>query len=212
MRRGSKRPRLERCAKIAQAVAVPVAASFADEVALAEVRVWDATIERVAVGGRKASEEACCGALAELRRSDVQALVDELVRRGLSGSPVHGILNALRAVLRRPLKADQFLVNPTERLDLPAGAQIRQRAASPVEAAALLDALPLEDRALWATAFYAGLRRGELRALRCSDIDEAVTEIRVQRGWDDVEGAIEPKSQKGIRRVPVAAALPLILL
>jgi integrase len=151
--------------------------------------------------------------VSQVRRRDVQErLVDDLVARGLSGSRIRGVLNALRAVLRRPLQADELIADPTGRLDLPAGERARERAASPTEAAALLAALPEDDRALWATAFYAGLRRGELRALRWSDIDSGCTEIRVQRGWDDVEGVIEPKSKKGIRRVPVASALRLLLL
>jgi integrase len=88
----------------------------------------------------------------------------------------------------------------------------RERVASAAEAAGLLAALPDEDRALWATAFYAGLRRGELRGLRWDDVDEAVTIIHVRHGWDDVEGEIAPKSKKGTRKVPVAAALRLQLL
>lgn len=65
---------------------------------------------------------------------------------------------------------------------------------------------------MWATAFYAGLRRGELRALRCDDINDASTLITVRRGWDDVEGEIGPKSRKGTRTVPIAGTLRLILL
>jgi integrase len=64
------------------------------------------------------------------------------------------------------LQADELAADPTQRLDLPAGERARERAASPTEAAALLAALDDADRALWATAFYAGLRRGELRGLR----------------------------------------------
>jgi integrase len=151
--------------------------------------------------------------VAQLRRRDVQELlVDELVTIGRSGSRIRGVLNALRAVLRRPLQADELQTDPTGRLDLPAGDRARERAASPAEAAGLLAALDESDRALWATAFYAGLRRGELRALRWSDVDDALAEIRVERGWDDEEGEIAPKSEKGTRRVPVAAALRLILL
>ena len=151
--------------------------------------------------------------VSQLRRREVQVLlVDDLVGRGLSGSRIRGVLNALRAVLRRPLQADELQADPTDRLDLPAGDRARDRAASPSEAAALLAALPDEDRALWATAFYAGLRRGELRALRWGDVDDAVSEIRVSRGWDDEEGEIAPKSEKGVRRVPVAASLRLVLL
>lgn len=58
-----------------------------------------------------------------------------------------------------------------------------------------------------ATAFYAGLRRGELQALRVRDIDLRSNVIAVERGWDQVEGVIEPKSRAGRRRVPLLAIL-----
>ena len=54
---------------------------------------------------------------------------------------------------------------------------------------------------------YAGLRRGELQALRVSDLDLAAGVIRVERGWDPTEGAIELKSHAGRRKVPIAAVL-----
>jgi integrase len=60
---------------------------------------------------------------------------------------------------------------------------------------------------LWATAFYAGLRRGELQALRGSDIDLKRSEIHVQRSWDQEEGPIAPKSKAGTRTVPLLAVL-----
>jgi integrase len=60
-----------------------------------------------------------------------------------------------------------------------------------------------KDRALWATAIYAGLRRGELRALRREDVDLATGVIHVRRGWDGVKGEIAPKSAQGRRRVPI---------
>jgi integrase len=60
---------------------------------------------------------------------------------------------------------------------------------------------------MWATAFYAGLRRGELQALRVCDIDFEANTINVERGWDQVEGVIEPKSFAGWRTVPLLAIL-----
>jgi integrase len=65
---------------------------------------------------------------------------------------------------------------------------------------------------LWATAFYAGLRRGELRGLHCDDVDTEARQIYVRRGWDDVEGAIAPKSRKGTRVVPMGGELRRMLL
>jgi integrase len=40
----------------------------------------------------------------------------------------------------------------------------------------------------------------------------AATEIRVSRGWDDVEGESAPKSSKGERTVPVSGTLRRYLL
>ena len=71
----------------------------------------------------------------------------------------------------------------------------------------MIAAVPDGDRAVWATAMYAGLRRGELRALRWADVDLAAGVIRVERGWDAKQGAIEGKSRAARRTVPIAARL-----
>jgi integrase len=75
----------------------------------------------------------------------------------------------------------------------------------------LLDALREEDRALWATAFYAGLRLGELRGLRVSDVDLDAGSISVEHGWDVKEGSIAPKSRAGVRTIPVPPVLAELL-
>jgi integrase len=61
----------------------------------------------------------------------------------------------------------------------------------------MLEALPEAERALWATAFYAELRRRELRALHWEDVDERVTVMHMRRAWDEVEREIEPKLRRG---------------
>ena len=50
---------------------------------------------------------------------------------------------------------------------------------------------------------YAGLRISEARALRWTAIDFEAGVIRVARGWDDHEGEQDPKSDAGVRAVPV---------
>ncbi len=57
-------------------------------------------------------------------------------------------------------------------------------------------ALPIEDRCLWWTAALAGLRRGELRGLRWSDVDLEANVIVVERSWDEKEGPVPPKSPR----------------
>jgi len=61
-------------------------------------------------------------------------------------------------------------------------------------------------------ALYAGLRRGELLALRWEDVDLAAGVIDVVRSWDLVEGPIAPKSVKGTRKVPIASVLRALLV
>jgi integrase len=145
--------------------------------------------------------------LSEVQRGDVQALADRLTGQGLSASTVQNTLDPLRVIYRRAIRRNLVSVDPTEGLELRRPRGRRERIAAPEEAAALLAALPEEDRALWATALYAGLRRGELRALRWADVDLKAKTIRVQRAWDDEEGEQDGKSEAARRSVPVLAPL-----
>ena len=145
--------------------------------------------------------------LTDVTRADVQDLADALTAEGLSASTVQNTLDPLRVIFRRAIRRDIVAVDPTENLELRRPRGQRDRIAMPSEAAALLAALPEDERALWATAMYAGLRRGELRALRWSDVDLPGRVIRVARGWDDVEGEQDVKSEAGERDVPILDVL-----
>ena len=118
----------------------------------------------------------------------------------------------LRVIYRRALSLEDVSVNPTSRLDLPAADGTRERFATPEEAHALIAALPADQRALWATAFYGGLRRGELIALRIEDVDLEANVIRVRRSWDRIEGEVDLKSARGRRDVPISRTLRRYLL
>lgn len=138
---------------------------------------------------------------------DVQDFADSLLAEGLSGGTVANILNPLQAMYRRLVRREVVATNPTVDIDLPRPRRRRERILSPLESLNYLEALPIEERALWATAFYAGLRRGELRALRVSDVDLARNELHVLRSWDAVEHEIDPKSDAGRRTIPIVAIL-----
>ncbi len=145
--------------------------------------------------------------LSEVTRADLQNFVDGLLDRKLAPSTIRNTMNPLQALYRHAVRRELVTVNPTREVDLPAARGRRERIATATEAARLIDALPDSDRAIWATAFYAGLRRGELQALRSSDIDLGHAEIAVQRSWDQYEGPIAPKSKAGVRTVPILAVL-----
>jgi integrase len=145
--------------------------------------------------------------LADIRRSDLQRLVERWLGQNADPSTIRNTINALRAVYRHAIACELVAVNPTTGLALPAVRGRRERIATPAHAGALLDALPDEDRALWATFFYAGVRLGEARALRWQDVDLAEGVIRVERGWDALVGPIDPKSSAGRRKIPISGAL-----
>src|SRR5438874_2266175 len=119
----------------------------------------------------------------------------------------------LRAIFRRALNRGEVAVNPTAGLELPAVRGRRDRIADPEEARQLIAALPPLDRAIWATALYAGLRAGELMALRWDDVDLDGRRIQVARSWDVKERVVvAPKSAAGARSVPMLAVLRTHLL
>jgi integrase len=92
-----------------------------------------------------------------------------------------------------------------EPLELPAVRGRRDRIASPREAMTLLAALD-GDRALWATAMYAGLRLGELMALDWKQVDVDRDLIHVRWSYDNKEAVrIAPKSRAGVRIVGARA-------
>jgi integrase len=145
--------------------------------------------------------------LSDVTRADLQDFVDRLLDGKLAPSTIRNTMNPLQAIYRHAVRRELVAINPTREVDLPAARGRRERIATAVEAARLIAALPDADRPIWATAFYAGLRRGELQALRVSDIDLGRSEIAVQRSWDQYEGPIAPKSKAGVRTVPILGVL-----
>jgi integrase len=148
--------------------------------------------------------------LGELTRLDVQALVDELVGKGWKAATVSMTIGALQAVCHYELRRGRLSVNPADHLELPAIANNREHVVSPEHAAQLVAVLPERDKALWGTAMYGGLRRGELRALRASDADLSAGVLRVERSWDDKEGVGETKGRNK-RLVPIPSVLARLL-
>lgn len=122
-------------------------------------------------------------------------------------STIRNAIMPLRVIYRRALEDGDVAVNPTTNLRLPA-VEGRDRIVSLEEAKKLLAVLSEKDRPLWATALYAGLRRGEIMGLRIEDVDLARGVIRVERSYDPKAYEFtEPKSKAGKRSVPIAAVL-----
>jgi integrase len=150
--------------------------------------------------------------LSAITTSDLQLLVDRWQAEGLPPSTLRNILKPLQAIYRRAKSRGGLLVNPTQDLELPAPRPREVEIVSPEVAEQLLAAAPKQDRPIWATALYAGLRYGELRALRWGAVDVAGGTIEVRDSWDAKAGRIDPKTRTSRRRVPMPATLRELIL
>lgn len=123
------------------------------------------------------------------RASDIdlvewQRWIDALCRQGLSRSRILNILAVVRGAYSYATRATRRIVavNPTLGLDLPPkDEQPRLRIAAVPEARELLAALPAELRILYAIAFFAGLRRGEIARLEWSDVEWESDKLLVRK-------------------------------
>jgi integrase len=143
---------------------------------------------------------------------DLQELVDRWMGEGQQASTIRNAIKPLQAIFRRARSRGGLPLNPTHDLELPAARPNEVEIVSPEIAAALLAALPVEDRAVWGMALYAGLRYGELRALRWSAVDTATGTIRVVESWDPKEGRIAPKTSTSRRSTPMPGLLRDLML
>ena len=150
--------------------------------------------------------------LQQVNRERVKKLVRKWVTEGQKPSTVRNNLDPLRVIFREALEDTQITIDPTVGFRVPQGSGRRERVADRAEAQQLIDALPAGQQAFWACAFYGGLRRGELRALRWDDVDLRDGAIHVRRSWDDKEGDIATKTVAGERTVPLAGILRRVLV
>jgi integrase len=155
--------------------------------------------------------------LGSVDHNDLLALQERLQADAVSASTIRNTFVPIQAVYRRAWKQGRVPVNPAIDLELPT-AGVRERVATPEQALELIETLPGLERAIWACAFYAGLRRGEIRALRVASVQldttiridgvvEGAGTISVTESWDDVAGSIAPKTRASLREVFVLDVL-----
>ncbi|MCA1678397.1 MAG: tyrosine-type recombinase/integrase [Actinobacteria bacterium] len=110
--------------------------------------------------------------LGDVRRGDVQRLVDDLSASGMSGSRVRSVVNALRSLYRWAQDRELVSRDPAALVRLPAmDATPRERVASPAEFASLLSKLPVDDAVPYALAGYGTARHQEIRVLDWRHVD-----------------------------------------
>jgi integrase len=152
--------------------------------------------------------------LAKLTRGDVQGVVDAMCSDGnRDASTIHNAVKPLRALCRWAVRRNMIATNPTLDLELPAieGKRV-ERVATKTEVDAMLAPLAIFEKAIMATAAFAGLRRGEIRGLAPEDVDLEGERFYVTKAQDQLApNAIRPKSKHSVREVPIAPKLHAIL-
>ena len=142
--------------------------------------------------------------IADIRRGDVQQLVDDLTP-AMSGSRVRAVVNALRSLYRWAQDRELVQHDPAHRVRLPAMApKPIDRVASPSEFVALLAALPLEDALPYALAGYGMGRRAQIVRLRWREVDLTLGAVEWGVEW---EAAKYDASHRVVPCVPPLLAL-----
>lgn len=142
--------------------------------------------------------------VASLSLKDFAEMDAALVRRGVGAARRRNHIVTLRSILRAAVVGElldelpKFPPVPKVGMKVP-------RAPSPEEVAACIDAARPSMRVALALAAYAGLRAGEVRALRRMDVDldEGVIVVRQAQ----TRGVIAAPKSGHEREIPIAAAL-----
>jgi integrase len=145
--------------------------------------------------------------LPEITKRDVRELMARLREEGRSDSAIRNALDPLRVIYRNAIEDEEVQASPCDGIRNPRRRGDKVEVVEPERAAQLIAALEERDQAVWACAFFAGLRRGEMRALRARDVDLTRRVIHVRRSWDDQAGPVAPKSEAGKRVVPIVEQL-----
>ncbi|HYV16261.1 MAG TPA: tyrosine-type recombinase/integrase [Conexibacter sp.] len=128
-----------------------------------------------------------------------------LVAEGMKPGSVHKCRTFLSSVLRHAAEAEAIPANPLTLVRAPRAEHHEQvRPLAPPTVERIRAALHAEGAAIVSVLAYAGLRPGELRALRWGDVRERT--ILVQRGADP-DGKTKPTKTRAARTVRLLAPL-----
>lgn len=153
--------------------------------------------------------------LAKLRASHFDGLYRDLLRgfegqRALSSTTVMRVHTACRAALNLAVRWDWLEKNPVLRAQAPGEEPVEPAPPSPAVLAALLAAAEPDFRCFLRLAAVTGMRRGELCALRRSDLDLDAGILRKRRALGVGSGTPYEKPTKTGARHPIALGAPSV--
>lgn len=132
---------------------------------------------------------------------------------GKSESHVSKLRRVIKGMFSRARKSRLIPYDPSEDLELPAAKDRKRRSITDEERKIILEVAEYHPSGLWVlTILYTGMRPGETASLRWWDVDFKDNVIHVHTAVESGSTRIkEPKSEAGIRDIPIhAALLPLL--
>jgi integrase len=148
-------------------------------------------------------------ALARLQPHDIARIYQELLESGRSPKTVRNIHGVLHRALEQALRWRLIPVNVADLVDAPRVTRREMQALDNDEVRRVLDTAHGDDlEALWVLALTAGLRQGELLALRWPDVDLDDGTLRVVASLTRITGQgtrlVEPKTPRSRRQVALS--------
>lgn len=150
--------------------------------------------------------------LKDVKDIDLQKILNSRV--GHSKSDLSKLRMTMKAMFKRARISRLIPYDPAEELELPAAKDGTHRSITPVERQYILALAETHHAGLWIKAMlYCGLRPGETRALDWRHVDFENKLIHVEQAMKAASKEIgDPKSDSGIRNVPIPDALYPALL
>lgn len=143
-------------------------------------------------------------ALKDVATIDVQQWINDLSAT-LSPATVRGLHATLRQMLGKAVDYDLLGVNPVRGIELPREAEPDVVPLSVEQMMAMEANAPVRFRAMIHLGCWAGLRWGELAALRWDDVDLEAGVITVSRSMGQCGTKIGPTKNGKTRRIPMTA-------
>jgi integrase len=153
--------------------------------------------------------------LGALVKSDIEALLGRLKRKGLSQSSIKQCYLVLRMTLTSAVADGLIASNPATKITTPQVDREEADFLTPIQSRALLAALgDLRYADAVRLTLATGMRRGEVAGLKWSDVDLRKGQLRVRRTLNRIDGELvcsTPKTEKSRRTVPLTTATVAML-
>ena len=149
--------------------------------------------------------------LRQITKEEVQGFVTAERDAGYSPRTINKVITIMKLIFKKAIESGRLDSNPAVSVDRPSQQRREREFLNPDEIRRLLKEAPEEYLPLYAIGVLAGLREGEILALRWMDVDLEEGLIYVRRSYHDKHGFGDPKSDTSRRAVDMSPRLLAIL-